>query len=81
VYRCRPGSILVEQQKKVDLAGNPAARRHPEQEVFLQPADTAPNVGAKPGGREEEEGINEPRPPGGLYSGERGLVAPALGKP
>jgi hypothetical protein len=34
---------------------------------FFQPADKAPNVGAKPGGREEEEGINEPRGPGGLY--------------
>jgi hypothetical protein len=30
---------------------------------FLQPADTAPNVGAKSGGREEEEGMNEPRSP------------------
>jgi hypothetical protein len=37
---------------------------------FLQPTDTAPNVGAKPGGREEEEGMNEPRGPWGpLYSG------------
>jgi hypothetical protein len=40
---------------------------------FLQPADTTPNMGAKSGGREEEEGINDPRSPqGGLYSGERG---------
>jgi hypothetical protein len=56
---------------KVDLAGNSAVRRRPEHEVFLQPADTSPNMEAKQGGREEEEGMNEPRPPGGLYSGER----------
>jgi hypothetical protein len=27
VYRCHPGSIPAEQRKKVDLAGNPTARR------------------------------------------------------
>jgi hypothetical protein len=71
-YRRRLGSGLAEQRKKVDLAGNPAVRRRPEQEVFLLPADVVPNMGTKSGGREEEEGMNEPRPQGGLYSGERG---------
>jgi hypothetical protein len=66
VYRRCPGSVLAQQRKKVDLARNPAGRRRPEQEVFLQPADTAQNVGAKPGGREEEEGMNEPRAPWGF---------------
>jgi hypothetical protein len=73
VYRRHPGSVPTEQRKKVDLAGNPAARRCPEQEVFLQHADTAPNMGAKPGGREEEEGMNEPRPPGGYIVGREGV--------
>jgi hypothetical protein len=54
VYRHHPGSIPVEQWKKVDLARNLTARWHPEKEVFLQPADTTPNVGVKSGGREEE---------------------------
>jgi hypothetical protein len=36
---------------------------------FLQPADIAPNVGAKLGVREEGRGMNEPRGPGGLYIG------------
>jgi hypothetical protein len=40
---------------------------------FLQRTDIVPNVGTKLGGREEEEGMNDPRIPwGGLYSGERG---------
>jgi hypothetical protein len=56
-YRRRPGSGLAEQRKKVDLAGNPAARQRPEQEVFLLPADAVPNVGTKSGGIEEEEGM------------------------
>jgi hypothetical protein len=67
VYRHCPGSVLAEQWKKVDLAGNPAARRRQEREVFLQPTDTVPNVGTKSGGREEEEGMNEPRPLGQVY--------------
>jgi hypothetical protein len=66
VYRRCPGSSLVEQRKKVDLVGNLAVRQHPELEVFLQPADAVPNVGTKSGGREEEEGMNEPRTPGGF---------------
>jgi hypothetical protein len=66
VYRGRPGSVPAEQRKKVDLAGNPTARRCPEQEVFLQPADTTPNMGVKSGGREEERECNEPTPPGGF---------------
>jgi hypothetical protein len=33
---------------------------------FLQPADIAPNMGAKSGGREEERGMNETR---GGYGG------------
>jgi hypothetical protein len=28
---------------------------------FLQPADIVPNMGTKSGGREEEEGMNDPR--------------------
>jgi hypothetical protein len=51
----------------VDLARNLAARRRPKQEVFLQPADTTPNVGVKSGGREEEKEWNEPTPPWGIY--------------
>jgi hypothetical protein len=66
VYRRHLGSIPAEQWKKVDLAGNPATRKHPEQEVFLQPANTTPNVGVKSGGREEEREWNEPTPPGGF---------------
>jgi hypothetical protein len=73
MYRRRTGSGPAEQRNKVDLARNSAARRRPEHEVFLQPADTVLNVGTKSGGREEEEGMDEPRAPeGGLYSGERG---------
>jgi hypothetical protein len=34
---------------------------------FLQHADTATNVGAKPGGREEGRGMNEPRGLWGVY--------------
>jgi hypothetical protein len=67
VYRCRPGSGPAEQRKKVDLARNLAVRRRPEQEVFLQPADTVINVGTKSGGREVEEGMNEPRAPRGGF--------------
>jgi hypothetical protein len=63
VYKRRPGSGLAEKRKKVDLAGNPAARRRLEQEVFLQPADAIPNMGTKSGGREEDEGMNEARAP------------------
>jgi hypothetical protein len=59
------GSGSTEQ--KVDLARIPAARWCPEQEVFLQPADTVPNVGTKSGGREEEEGMNESKEPLGAY--------------
>jgi hypothetical protein len=40
--------------------------------VFLQPADTTPNVGVKSGGREEEREWNEPTPPWRVYIvGER----------
>jgi hypothetical protein len=78
VYRRRPGSVPVEQRKKVDLAGNPAVRWCPEQGDFLQPTDTTPNVGVKSGGREEEREWNKPTPPGGLYSGERGGHASVL---
>jgi hypothetical protein len=49
------------------MAGNPAARRRPDLEVFLQPADVVPNVGTKSGGREEQEGMDEPRTPRGVY--------------
>jgi hypothetical protein len=63
VYRRCPGSGLAEKRKKVDLAGNSAAQRRLEQEVFLQPADAIPNMGTKSGGREEEEGMNEPTAP------------------
>jgi hypothetical protein len=72
-YRRRPGSGPAEQWKKVNLAGNPTSRRHPEQEVFLLPADAVLNVGPESGGREGEEGMNKPRAlKGGLYSGKRG---------
>jgi hypothetical protein len=47
----RSGSVLAEQWKKVDLAGNLAARQRPEQEVFLQPTDAVTNVGTMSGGR------------------------------
>jgi hypothetical protein len=86
VYRHCLSSGPGEQQKKVDLAGNPVAQRRLELEVFLQPADVVPNVGTKSGGREEEEGMNEPRAPRrGLYSGRGRLVAAGpretLGRP
>jgi hypothetical protein len=64
----------------VDLAGNPTAQQRLEQGVFLQPADTTPNVGVKSGGREEEGEWNQPRPLGELYSGERGGWWPTLGE-
>jgi hypothetical protein len=59
----------------VDLDGNPAARWHPEHEVFLPPTNAVPNMGTKSGGREKEEGMNEPRPPGGgvYIVGRRGV--------
>jgi hypothetical protein len=50
----------------VDLAGNPVARQRSKQEVFLQPTNAVPNVGTKSGGRDEEEGMNEPRTLGGF---------------
>jgi hypothetical protein len=82
VYRHHLGSVLAEQRKKVDLGRNPAVRRHLEQDVFLQPADTTPNVGVKSGGREEEREWNELTPPWGVYIvGERGLVASPRVKP
>jgi hypothetical protein len=66
----------------VDLAGNPAAQRRPEQGVFLQPDDTTPNVGVKLGRREEEREWNEPRPPRSVYIvGREGLVAGCRGNP
>jgi hypothetical protein len=71
-YRRHPGSGPAEQQKKVNLAGNPAAQRCSEQEVFLLPADAVPNVGTKLGGREEDEGMNEPRAPRRVYIVGRG---------
>jgi hypothetical protein len=44
---------------------------------FLQITDTAPNMGAKSGGREEGRGMNEPRGDmGGLYSGIQEVAAP-----
>jgi hypothetical protein len=66
VYKRRPGFGPAEKWKKVDLAGNMVARWRPEQEVFLLPVKAVPNVGTKSGGREEEKGMNEPRPPGGF---------------
>jgi hypothetical protein len=64
----RPGSGLAEQHKRVDLDWKSSSVTTSSIGGFLQPADT-PNVGAKSGGREEEEGINDPRSPqGGLYS-------------
>jgi hypothetical protein len=34
---------------------------------FLQPANIVPNVGTKSGGREEDEGMNDPRSPEGGF--------------
>jgi hypothetical protein len=70
VYRRRPGSGPAEQRKKVDLDWKSGSVTASGTGGFLQPADTAPNAGAKPGGREEGIGMNEPRGPGGrLYIG------------
>jgi hypothetical protein len=70
VYKRRTGSGLAEQRKKVDLDWKYGSAAVSETEGFLQPAYTAPNVGAKPGGREEGRGMNQPRGAmGGLYSG------------
>jgi hypothetical protein len=69
VYRRHPGSDPAEQRKKVDLDWKSSSATASDTRGFLQPADTAPNVGAKSGGREEDEGMNEPRGHGGLYIG------------
>jgi hypothetical protein len=72
VYRRRPGSSLAEQWKKVDLDWKSGSATASRTGGFLQPADRAPNVWAKPGGREEGGGMNEPRGlcGGSLYSGK-----------
>jgi hypothetical protein len=72
VYRRRLGSGPAEQQKKVDLDGKSGYATVSGTGGFLQPADTAPNVGAKPRGREEGREMNEPRGPGGPLYRRRG---------
>jgi hypothetical protein len=70
VYRRCPGFGPAEQRKKVDLDCKSGSATASGTGGLLQPADTAPNVGAKLGGRGEGRGMNEPRGPGGpLYSG------------
>jgi hypothetical protein len=51
VYRHRLGSSLAKQWKKVDLDWKSGSTTASGAGGFLQPADTAPNVGAK----QEEE--------------------------
>jgi hypothetical protein len=74
VYRRRPGSGPAE-QKKVDLDWKSGSATASDTRGFLQPADTTPDVGAKSGGREEEEGMNDPRSPRGrgVYIVGRGV--------
>jgi hypothetical protein len=63
----------VEQQKKMDLDWKSGRATASGTRSFLQLVDIAPNVGAKSGRREEEEGINEPRGHGrALYRRWRG---------
>jgi hypothetical protein len=81
VCRHRLGSGLVEQRKKVDLDWKSGGATVSRMGGFLQPADTAPNVGAKPGGREEGRGMNEPMGPGGPLYRRRGKVAPPRDEP
>jgi hypothetical protein len=81
VYRRRTGSDLAEQRKKVDLDWKSGSAMVSDTRGFLEPADTAPNVGAKSGGREEEEGMSESKePPGAVYIvGRGGRWPPVLG--
>jgi hypothetical protein len=67
VYRCHPGSGPTEQRKKVDLDWKFDSATMSDMRGFLQITDTAPNVGAKSGGREEGRGMNEPRGDMGVY--------------
>jgi hypothetical protein len=66
VYRHHLGSSPAEQRKKVDSDWKSSNAMASGMRGFLQLADTAPNMGAKSGGREEDEGMNEPRGPGGF---------------
>jgi hypothetical protein len=52
VYRRRPGS--GQERKKMDLDWKSSSTTASGTRGFLQLADTAPNVGAKSGRREEE---------------------------
>jgi hypothetical protein len=72
VYRRRLGSGPAEQQKKVDLDWKPGSTTASGMRGFLQPADTGSNVGAKSGGIEEEEGMNNSKEPLGVYIVGRG---------
>jgi hypothetical protein len=54
VYRRRPSSGPAEQWKKVDLDWKSGSATTSGMRGFVQPADIAPNMGAKLGGREEE---------------------------
>jgi hypothetical protein len=78
MYKCCPGSDTVE-QRKVDLDWKSGSATASGTRGFLQHADTSPNVGAKVGGREEEEGMNEPRGPGGAFILVEGLGSTSPG--
>jgi hypothetical protein len=58
MYKHHPGSGPAEQWKKVDFDWKFGSATAFGTRGFLQPTDTAPNMGAKSGGREEEEGMN-----------------------
>jgi hypothetical protein len=74
------GSGPAEQQKKVDLDWKSDSAMASGTRGFLPPADTTPNMGAKSGGREEEERMNESKEPYGVYIvGRGGRWSPALG--
>jgi hypothetical protein len=60
------GSDPPEQQNKMDLDWKSGSETVSGTWSFLQLVGTTPNVGAKPGRREEERG-NEPRDPGGPF--------------
>jgi alpha-L-arabinofuranosidase len=73
VYRRRSGSGPVEQRKQMDLDWKSNSATAFGAKGFLQLADTAPNVGAKSGRREEGRGMTEPRDPWGVYIGGGGV--------
>jgi hypothetical protein len=66
VYKRRVGFGPAEQQKKVDLDWKSGSETASGTRGFLQPTDTGSNVGAKSGGIEEEEGMNDSKEPLGV---------------